>query len=176
MDKEEIKIEAINLKFIKLATGRILTVYSKEYGLMKLSGSSLGGRSDSFVRNFFYIKNLNFHNNSHEIFQIKASEFQQNFPRLKLNLDCLSQAWQYAEIIEKCSHFQDEQSQEIFSLFLDSLIFLEKISLENSNQENLLNNIYRISCIFFWKIIKLLGYEPSIENIQENKIITFSTC
>jgi len=145
--KQEIQIEAINLRTIKLNGYKLLSVYSKEYGLMKLSGSKLGGRSEPFVRNYFWISG-----GSNEIHNIKQSEFISHFKNLSLDLDKLTCAWQFAEFLEACSHFHEEKSPEIFNLFIECLTHMDTEEVD----------LQALSNYFLWQLSEYLGYKPHL--------------
>ncbi len=148
--KREVCIEAINLKTHKLSGYKLLSVYSKEYGLLKLSGSKLGGRSEPFVRNLFWIQMTE----GADIHKIVNSEFQEHFSSLSLSLERMSTAWYFADYLEACSHPNEDRSQEIFSLFLNSL-------KELSNQVSV-PDLDSITISFMWDLARLLGYKPNL--------------
>lgn len=145
---KETCIEAINLRTRKLNGFKLLTVFSREYGLIKLSGSKLGGRSEPFVHNLYWIGN-----SKSEIHSIKHSEFKGQFRNITTDLDKLSLAWQYAEFLEACSHHQEERSSEIFDLFQETLSQLAQAAN---------NDFAPISNNFFWHLSELLGYKASL--------------
>jgi DNA repair protein RecO len=144
--KEELKIEAINLRTFKLSGYKVLSVYSKEYGLLKLSGSRLGGRSEPFVRNNYWISV-----GAGDIHKIIQSEFLEQFSSLSTELNKMAHAWQYVDFLEACSHPNEERSGEIFELLYSSLLQLNK-----EEQATFISNK------FLWKLTELLGYKPSL--------------
>ncbi len=165
--KKEVCCDCINLRCRKLPSTRILSVYSKEYGLVKLSGSKLGGRAQSFICNKFWIELQE----GKDIYNIKHSEFIKNFSNLEKDLLILYHAFFYVEILEQASHFHDEKSEKIFNLLYKALEYLDELAIkENNNSFVLCNTLY-----FLWNIIILLGYEPVLnikDNFEsENKII-----
>jgi len=141
----------------KLPRGRLVIAYAREYGLLKLTGNNLGGRGEPFVENILWV---NMRNLSNDIHTIKASEFQRHF-KLDTDLDKLMLAWQYCELLQNCSHFQEERSAEIFDLLVDSLADLETC---------LTSRIYSISVSFLWNLIELLGYKPDFSILNSHKI------
>ncbi len=145
--KQEICIEAINLKTRKLNGYKLLTVYSKEYGVLKLTGSKLGGRSEPFVHNHFYISF-----GKEDIHKIIQTEFIGYFSKLNLNLERMAHAWQYSDFLEACSEAQDERSPQIFDLLFNSLSSLQKTEDQFEN----------ISLQFLWQLSVLLGYKPNL--------------
>ncbi|MDJ0625699.1 MAG: DNA repair protein RecO [Candidatus Caenarcaniphilales bacterium] len=153
--KESISIEAINLRTKKVNGFKILTVFSKEYGLIKLSGSKLGGRSEPFVHNRYWI---NF--GSNDIHSIKQTEFIDHFRNLSTDLDKLYLAWQFAEFIEACSHFHEERSEQIFDLLFECLDQLER--------NNDVNNVELVN-YFLWKLTEFLGYKPNLSMCERTK-------
>ena len=159
MIKREICIEAINLKSNKLNGYRLLTVYSKELGILRLSGSRLGGRSEAFVRNNFWIN----YNEKSEIHSIKQSEFIGHCKGISQNYEKLINAWQWAEFLEACSHTGEDNSQELFDLFWTCLEKAEEMSVEVYEQRALILNLY-----FLWNLSHFLGYEPNLHLCQQN--------
>ncbi|MDX1918962.1 MAG: DNA repair protein RecO C-terminal domain-containing protein [Candidatus Caenarcaniphilales bacterium] len=140
---KEVCIEAINLRSIKLNGFKLLVVYSREYGLLKLSGSKLGGRSEPFVHNLYWIGM-----GSEEIHRIKQSEFQDYYREITSDFTRLSCASTMAEILEQCTHFHEEQSAAIFGLFRESLTLLNH---RDKPEKSILLN-------FLWRICELIGY------------------
>ncbi len=159
MIKREICIEAINLKSNKLNGYRLLTVYSKELGVLKLSGSKLGGRAEAFVRNNFWIN----YSEKSDIHSIRQSEFIGLFKGINQNYEKLMGAWQWAEFLEACSHTGEDHSQEIFDLFWNCLKTLEEIPEQVYEQKGLILNLY-----FLWNLSHFLGYEPNLHLCQQN--------
>jgi DNA repair protein RecO (recombination protein O) len=146
--KREVCIEAINLRTHKLSGYKLLTVYSKEHGLIKLSGSKLGGRSEPFVHNRFWISI-----GQSEIHNIRQTEFIAHFTDVSRDLSKMAHAWQYAEFLEACTHENEERSEDIFNLLLGSLSSLEEGSTD----------LNTVSINFLWNLTKLMGYEPSLK-------------
>ncbi|MDX1920969.1 MAG: DNA repair protein RecO [Candidatus Caenarcaniphilales bacterium] len=149
---QETRIEAINLRTRRVNGFKILTVFSKEYGLLKLSGSKMGGRSEPFVHNVYWIKL-----GPSEIHNIKVTEFKGHFKQIIKDLDKMVYAWQFAELLEACSHFYEEKSEIIYNLFYETLS-----SLEEPNADYLL-----ISNYFIWKLADSLGYKPNLRGCQK---------
>lgn len=145
--RQEICIEALNLKTRKLNGYKLLTVYSKEYGVLKLTGSKLGGRSEPFVHNYFYIVF-----GKEDIHKIVQTEFIGHFSKLNSNLERMAHAWQYADFLEACTEGQDEKSAQIFDLLFHSLKALEESE----------NNFEDISLQFLWQLSIFLGYKPNL--------------
>lgn len=154
---DELCVEAINLRSRKTISGRILSVYSKELGLLKLSGSKLGGRSEPFVNNLFWLK---FRNDS-EIQSIKASEFKRHFKDISSNLASLSYAWLFCELLENLSHFSDDKSKDVFNLFYSSLETLNLAKDETSCIHTALE--------FTWRLLCLTGYKPDLSVLKNIK-------
>lgn len=154
---QETHIEAINLRTRRVNGFKILTVFSKEYGLLKLSGSRMGGRSEPFVHNIYWIKL-----GPSEIHNIKQTEFKGHFKEIIKDFDKMFYAWQFAELIEACSHFYEEKSENIFNLFYEVLGLLEAPT----------PNYLLISNYFIWKLADNLGYKPNLRGCQNQ----FSDC
>jgi recombinational DNA repair protein (RecF pathway) len=145
--KEEVKVEAINLHTKKLNGYKLITAYSREYGLVKMSGSKLGGRSEPFVKNNYWIKISN-----SEIHQIKHSEFLHHQKGLIDDFDKLIFACQLSEYLESCSHFGDDHSSEIYELFDNCLALLGEGS----------QDLIHIMNYFLWNLSGELGYQPNL--------------
>lgn len=146
-DKEKC-VEAINLRVQKLNGFKLITAFSKEHGLLKLCGSKLGGRSEPFVHNLYWISN-----SKSDIFSIRHTEFKGQFKELLTDLDRLTWAWQFAEFIETGSHYNEDKSREIFDLFLGSL---EQLSKSKKDEINF------ICSSFLWNLSAMLGYKVSL--------------
>lgn len=161
-------IRAINLQVKKLPKNKLIKVYSREKGLLLLSGTKLGGRSEPFVENIFSVK---FNNNS-DIHNIKASDYQQHFKNILLDYNQLSIAWHFAELLENFSHSYDIHSPELFDLFY---ISLDSLNNSQSYQEEI---SLPILLKFLWNFILFTGYKPDFsiliqETINKNTILYF---
>ena len=159
----EIELEALNLRTRRLNGYKLLTVYSREYGLLKLSGSKLGGRSALLVHNKFWIKA-----GREDIHRILQSEFLNYWPALSLNIEKMSFALFFAELLEKLTNSYDPESPQIFELLIKAVQQLAEAPLQNTQLEN-------IGLLFLWNLSKNLGYQPSVTLSDPQKHYTFNT-
>jgi DNA repair protein RecO len=143
----ESRIEAVNLRQKKLNGYRLLTVFSREHGLLKLTGSKLGGRAEPLLVNAYWIVW-----GREDIHRIRSSEFGENFRALRQDLATLAWAWHYCELVEIGAPFQEERSGEIFELLVASLR-----ELDRSTREPQVVGLW-----FLWSLLELIGYRPSI--------------
>lgn len=160
-------IRAINLQTKKLPKNKLLKVYSRERGLLLLSGNKLGGRSEPFVENIFTVK---FSNRS-DIHTIQASDFQLHFKNILLDYNHLSIAWNFAELLESFSHSDDVHSPELFDLFYISLDSLNQAEYYQEDKSLL------ILLKFLWNFIVFIGYKPDFKILDnylgQEKILYF---
>lgn len=150
--QNHVKINALNLRLIKLPQHKIIKVYSDEYGLLSLSGKRLGGRSEPFVHNIFYIK----YNPQKDIQQIQHSEFQQHFHGLQKDFERLSYAMYICELVEVFSHLNDPVSKDIYLTLYDTLARLH-MGYETPVE---------IILYFLWEFIDLAGYKPNLTLLE----------
>gem|GEM_PF-3458816 len=152
--KKDLLIRSINLSCKKIGSNRILFVYSKEYGLIKLSGQKLAGRSQSFVENLFWIREQK----NTDIYVIRKSEFQRNFQNLSTDYEKILLALKYCFYLQKTSHYRDEKSSQIYKLLLNSLEKLDFLSLQEpfSGANQIYYSFYELE--FLFKLTDLLGY------------------
>ena len=165
--KKDLLIRSINLSCKKIGSSRILFVYSKEYGLLKLSGRKLAGRSQSFVENLFFVREQK----NSDILAIQRSEFQRDFPQISTDYEKMLLALKYCFYLQKTSHYQDEKSPQIYQLFLESLEKINLLDLELS-----FDQLKKIYCFyelkFLFELVDLLGYQINLQacaNSQKEK-------
>ncbi len=140
-------VEGINLRCQRLNGYKLLTVFTRELGLLKLTGSKLGGRSEPFV----HIRYSFEHKTNREIFNIKSSEFIGSYPKLYEDYDRLQLAWEGAGYLDSCCEQNFEGLEPIFDQFL---LFLSTLNEQQANPK-------LIFLQFVWGLCGDLGYEPS---------------
>lgn len=153
----EIYITGINLHTVKLLNNKLLKIYSPDHGLVMLSGTKLGGRSEPFVINKYHIRITP----NKDIFHIKQSEFVSHYTSINTHYELMSWSWYIAELYSIFSHFNDSQSQELYELLCNTLTAFQYYNPEEFS--------YRIIALeFLWEFIGLIGFCPNYEDFIGN--------
>ena len=151
------KAEAIVLKSINLReSSRIVTLYSKEYGKMKvvakgilLPKSKFGGNLENFSQvNIVFYKKENT-----ELYMLSQADLIEPFYRICLDLDRFATASSGMELLDKLVSWEQPLPQ-VFDL---SLNFLSQIEL--MEKEDLKATLLA----YVLKLVTLLGYKPKLE-------------
>jgi DNA repair protein RecO (recombination protein O) len=168
------KASALVLKSTSLReSSRIITLYSKEFGKMKvvakgmlLPESRFGGNLENFSEvNIVFYKRENA-----ELYTLSQVDLINPFHKICLDLDRFAIASTGMELLDKLVSWE-EPSPKVFDLSLDFLAQIESTG-ENSLKKVLLGYVL--------KLVTILGYKPKLEDCVvcdkkiKGKIIFFS--
>ena len=151
------KTDAVVLKSQKQGeTSKIVTLYSKDYGILKLIAKGARGPKSRFLGSLDLLNHIGvvfYHKESRDLQLLSQADIIDPYSRIKLDLQKLSLAMVAAEMMLRSQHDHDPQP----NLYHLLLAFLHK--LENAKQA--------LNVIFFWYQLRFLrwnGFRPNLKN------------
>jgi DNA repair protein RecO (recombination protein O) len=132
---------------------RLYTIYTKEKGIIKAKAvgvrkprARLAGSLENFLlADISVVKKSG-------VGRITASIVENNFSRIRGNIDAITSVFQAMKIFEKLLALE-EKDEKIFSLLIDYLQSMEKEALKEEG------NFEVISHAFIFKLLEILGYK-----------------
>lgn len=151
------KAEAIVLKSMNLReSSRIVTLYSKDYGKMKVVAKGVllpQSRFSGTLENFSQVRIVFYKKENTELYTLSQADLINPFYRICLDLDRFAAASSGMELLDKMVSWE-EPLPSVFDLSLDFLSQVE--SAPKGNVEATL-------LAYVLKLVTLLGYKPKLE-------------
>jgi DNA repair protein RecO (recombination protein O) len=144
---------------------QLFTVYTKDFGKLEILGKAIRKISSKLRSGveIFYLSEIEFiQGKTHKT--LTDAILIEKFKNLKNNLNKLKVAYKISQVLDILVSGQ-EPDKKIWQLLKETFGKLDKLEIENWKLEI-------IYYYFFWNLLSLLGYQPTIKNcsIQDKKI------
>jgi DNA repair protein RecO (recombination protein O) len=151
------KAECIVLKSMNLReSSRIITLYSKEYGKMKVVAKGMllpKSKFNGSLENFSHVGVVFYKRENSELYTLSQADLIDPFYRICLDLDRFAAASSGMELLDKLVSWEEPLPQ-ICDLSLDFLCQIEIAEKEN---------LKTVLLGYVLKLVTLLGYKPKLE-------------
>ncbi|MCJ7508528.1 MAG: DNA repair protein RecO [candidate division Zixibacteria bacterium] len=152
------KASALVLKSTNLReSSRIVTLYSKEFGKMKVVAKGMllpQSRFGGNLENFSEINIVFYKRENTELYTLSQVDLVNPFHKLCLDLDRFAIASTGMELLDKLVSWE-EPSPKVFDLSLDFLSQIESIGK---------SNLKKVLLGYVLKLVTILGYKPKLED------------